>query len=172
MSPPTVHYCVHSSIPWTYILSKMNTVHTLTILLSQPCLVLSSSLPQVSCKKPQYALLTYPMCATSTAHLMLVHLVIPIISGEEYKSWRSPLFISSYPPATSTLFTSNILLGILFSNTTMTETKFHTHTEQMTILNFIYLNISVFREQMWWQAANTIQTGSVCRFFMHKILII
>jgi len=93
------------------------------------------------------ALPIYPICATSTAHLMLVHLVIPLTSGEEYKSCSSS-FIFSYPPAISTLLASNILLGILFSNTTMSETKFHTHTKQMIILNFVYLNMYVFRKQM------------------------
>jgi len=64
----------------------MNTVHTLTIILSHLHLVLSNSLPQVSPKKTMYAFLIYPMHAMSTAHLMLVHLVIQTIPGEEYIS--------------------------------------------------------------------------------------
>jgi hypothetical protein len=56
------------------------------------------------------------MLATSPAHLILIDL-IPIMFGEYYKLWNSPFCNFPQPPTISSLFSPNIFLSTLFSNT-------------------------------------------------------
>jgi hypothetical protein len=106
--------------PLVPVLSQMNLLHTtpshfLKIHFNIILAPASSGLfPSVFTTKILYTLLFYPMPATCPAHLILLHMIILIILGEQYK-----LSLCSFPqpPITSYLFCPNIPLSTLFSNT-------------------------------------------------------
>jgi hypothetical protein len=56
------------------------------------------------------------MRATCPVQLIPFHLIVLIMSGEEYNLWSSSLCSFLQPPVTSSLFGPNILLNTLFSN--------------------------------------------------------
>jgi hypothetical protein len=82
---------------------------------------LSLGLPSFICSpgfrtKILYAFLISFIRATCPVHLILFDLIILIMCREVWKLWSSSLWNSPYPPVTSFLLVSNILLITLFSN--------------------------------------------------------
>src|SRR5215469_10671914 len=61
--------------------------------------------------------LSSPICATCSAHLILLDLTTCTILGEEYRSFSSSLRNFLHSPVTSSLLGPNTLLNTLFSNT-------------------------------------------------------
>jgi len=113
---PEVHYCSHKlsiqsmpphPISWISIL----------ILSSHLRLGLVSALfPSGFPTKTLYAHLLYPVCATCSAHLIILHFISLIIFGKEYRSLRYSLCSFLHSPVTSSFWDPNILLSTLFSN--------------------------------------------------------
>jgi hypothetical protein len=102
-----VQYRAHKSLPQFPMLSQVNPVHTTKlcftdigfnifsyVYLSLPSGIFPSGFPTGIL----YAFLI-SMCATCSSHIIFLHLVTLIISGEEYKLWTSVscecIFLSS-----------------------------------------------------------------------------
>ena len=91
---------------------------SILILSSHPSLSLASGLfPSGFPTKTQYASLLSPICATRSAHAVLLDFIKHVIFGEEYTSLSYSLCSFSHSPLTSSLIGPNKLLSAQISNT-------------------------------------------------------
>jgi len=105
--------------------------------------------------KTLYIFLFNPMCATCTAHGILLYLITQIIFGEEYQSCCSSLCNFLQSPIPCFLSNPNIFLITLFSNTlslraflSMTDQGSHSSKKTEKNCGCVYINLHVFRLQM------------------------
>ena len=95
-----------------------------------------------------------PIRATFTACLIFLHLITPVIFGEDQKSWSSSLCSLLYHPVTSSHSGPNIILSTPSSNTTNTISLCtFLHVKQQARLHISYLNlyaVTEHRERRFW----------------------
>ena len=159
-----VHYHIHKCPKTVPILSQIDPVHTptshflkihLNIILPSTSGSPKRSLP---CRFPHQTLYTpllSPIRAACPACLILLDFTIRIILRKEYRSLSSILCSVLHSPVTSSLLGPNILLSTLFSNAlsqrsslNVSDQVLHPYkTTGKIILNSVYLNLCIFREQ-------------------------
>jgi hypothetical protein len=119
------HYRLDKSHILVSLLSNINSVYTTHPTAVRFILILSISLVTsfnvcFSFRLSNQNHICIPLLsvrATCPTILVRLHLVIPIVRGEEYKLRRSYVCIVLHPSLTPSLFGPNILLSTLFSNT-------------------------------------------------------
>jgi hypothetical protein len=115
---PKVHYRINKSPPPVRILSHISQslfppfnflkIHFNIILPSTP----EFSKWSLSLRCPQQnPIYTFPIRVTCYSHLTRLGLITRIIFGEQYASWSSSLCSFLQSPVTSSLLSSNVLLG-------------------------------------------------------------
>jgi hypothetical protein len=119
-----------------------------------------------------------------STHFIILHWIILIMLGKEYKSWSSSLYNVLYPAVTSSLFGPNILLSTLFPNTFSLCSFLHfrakvSHPYRTTgkiivlhILIFTFLDIRQDRTSVLdWTVASITKIQSRLNFLLNYILI-
>jgi hypothetical protein len=156
-----IQYCVQNSPLLVPILSRMYPVHThVSYFLEIHFNIILTSTPRSSERTVPFRLssqnfLRIPhrshACYISSSSYHL-DLIIPIISGEEYKLWSASLYNFLHPPINSSLSDSNILLRTLFWNTlnlcsvlNVTDQVSHPYKQQVKL--HCCITLYVFRFQ-------------------------
>jgi len=159
---PKVHYRIHNSPPPVPILNQLDPVHALTshflkihlniILPSTPGPFKWPLSLRFSHQNRMYTF-TLPIRATCPAHLIRLDLFNRIILVEEYSSLSSSLCNFLHSLVNSSLFSSNILLDTLFSNTlslhsslSVSDQVSHPYKTTGKII-FLYILIFVFLDR-------------------------
>ena len=123
---PKVHHRTHKCPPPVPILSQLHPVLTTTPTSWRSILILSSHLrlglpnvlfPSVFPTRTMCTSHPSPICATRTAHLILLDFTTRTIFGKEYRSLSSSLCNFLHYPVTSSLLGPSTFLNTLFSNT-------------------------------------------------------
>jgi hypothetical protein len=144
-----VQYRVLKNLSAVAMPSSVNPIHTLisyflkiyfNIILSLKPWCYERLFPSGFGTKMLYACVISPVRARFPILLILLDLIILIISGEEFKLWRSSLCSFLQPPVTLFVLGPNVLLSIQFSDMfnlcpgLKVRHTFDTHTKQQVKL--------------------------------------
>jgi len=133
---PIVHYSIHKIPPNVLILIHMNLVQIPPFYLTNIILILSSllrlGLPWGLPTKTMYASLPSPLRVTCTVHIILLHLIIPIIFDEyDHEAPRYVVFSTSLLSRPSQAQTSSPVSYVLTPSAYVSPSMC-THTKQQT----------------------------------------
>jgi hypothetical protein len=107
------------------------------------------SLPFRFITKNYYAFILSLVHAICRVHLILLDFYVPNNIWRSIQIMKLVFMSFLYPPVTSWLLDSNVLLSIVFSNTLPSglETKIHTHIKQRVELIAYILDLTLMRNQ-------------------------